>query len=711
MEQPLEHSASAGPNLDDPRERFLNRDLTWLEFNARVLAITGDARVPLLTRVRFCGIFLTNLDEFVMKRVGLHARLIHEDPGSRSTDGQRPAELLKAIGLRRRELRTILADTVEQQILPELEREGISIARYAQLPDEDRARVDEWYKASVFPILTPISVDPGQRFPFISNLSTSLAVMLEPTPGGEQVFARVKVPQVIPQIVSVQSPGAAPIPSRGVFITLTDVIANNLDDLFPGVRIADVVPFRVTRSSSIEHDDEEAEDLLEHVEEELRMRRFAEVVRLEIPSGDEQAPAVKLVMRELELDETDLSPQRGFFEPEIYSEIADLDRPEIRLTRWKPITPARLVDVPSIFDAIRQRDILLHHPYDSFESSVQRFVDEAAKDPQTLALKLTIYRTTPDSPFVRSLIRAADAGKQVACLVELRARFDEHRNVRFARQLEDAGVHVAYGVPGLKTHSKTALVIRREGGSLRGYAHLGTGNYNPSTAQLYTDLSLLTADPRITTDVIALFNAITGRAQEQEYLSLLVAPENMRDRFLALIDGEIAAVREGRPARVVGMMNALEDTTIINKLYEASGAGVPVDLFVRGFCCLRPGVSGLSENIRVTSIVGRFLEHVRMYHFASGEHEPEKGSWYIGSADWMQRNLDERVEAITPVYDEVARASLAEILRILEVDRRYAWRLTPDGSYTRLEPDAESPEDSIERMGSFETLMRRARGG
>lgn len=687
-------------------ELFNNRDLSWLEFNRRVLMQAADERVPLLERVRFVAIFANNLDEFVMKRVGLLRQLVRSGRQGRSHDGMSPAEQLSAV-------RTLVNELLDEQariwlevLAPSLAKEGIRVVAYSELDAAALARLDAWYRANVFPVLTPLSVDPGQRFPFISNLSTSLGIMLSAPGETERHFARVKAPGVLPQLVAVEDPHE---PSRGrTFITLQEIIANNLDDLFPGMEIHSVMPFRVTRSAAIESEDEEIDDLLEHVEEELRMRRFADVVRLEVPDGA-GGPILDLIKEELEVTDTDIYGQTGPLDYTDLFALTSIDRPDLKDKPWTPVVPPVLGDPEdNIFKVIRERDILVHHPYESFGQSVERFVDAASRDPDVLAMKLTIYRTSPDSPFVASLIRAAESGKSVACLVELRARFDEQRNVRFARLLENAGVHVAYGVVGLKTHCKTLLVVRKEPDGLRCYAHLGTGNYHPHTAQLYTDLGLFTADPEITADVVALFNALTGRAQLQDYKRLVVAPYRMRPRTMELIDREIENTRLGRPARIIAKMNAMEDPQITQKLYEASRAGVQITLFVRGFCCLRPGVEGLSENIEVRSIVGRFLEHSRIFHFANAQEDPVDGDWYIGSADWMYRNLSNRVEAMTPVLDKNARQRLARIIEVHQQDRCNAWRILPDGRSERIEPESETEPGTPAHDGTFATLMTEA---
>ncbi len=710
-------------------QRLLNRDLSWLEFNRRVLAQATDPRTPLLTRLKFLAIFSSNLDEFFMKRVGYLKHQIELGSDKPTPDGLAPRRLLDAIRAVVVELQAEQARVYEQEIRPALAAGGIHVCSYGDLTDQERRRLDGWYNANVFPVLTPLAVDPGHRFPFISNLSESVGVLVsspgeaaDPSRGPSRAaipdrhFARVKIPDVLPRLIPVAAPESAPAPlpepgpgEGGVrVIMLDELIRNNLDDLFPGMKIHDTTMFRVTRNAAVEIEEDERIDLLQTVENELKLRRFAKAVRLEIQPGTGRA-ILDRVIPALRLEPGDVYERGGPLEYTDLLPLADLARPDLKEARYIPAPPARLADeTVEIFAAIREKDVLLHHPYESFNASVERFIAQAARDPDVLAIKQTIYRTSRDSPFVASLIRAAEDGKSVAVLVELRARFDEHKNVRFARALEKAGVHVAYGVVGLKTHCKTSLVVRREAGGLRTYAHVGTGNYNPSTAQLYTDLGLLTCDPTITEDVISLFNFLTGRSLKREYHDLIIAPFTMRESFMQLIEREAEHARAGRPARIIAKMNALEDKKITEKLYEASAAGVPITLIVRGFCCLRPGVPGLSENIRVMSIVGRFLEHSRLFHFANGKEDPLHGDWYIGSADWMYRNLSVRVEAACPVKDLDARRKLMRIVGVMLADRVNAWDLSPSGTYARRTPPADADPASPAAMGTFATLMQDA---
>lgn len=751
-----------------PQSISLNRDLAWLEFNRRVLALSQDDRTPLLERVRFLAIFSTNLDEFCMKRLGLLHRRIEMGTSGPDQDGVPATTLLEAMRRTIHDLQLQQAECFETAIRPALAREGIELVDFVDLSPADKRWLSKWFRKNVFPVLTPLAVDPGHRFPFISNLSRNLGILLQdpesstrhehPSSGarsnsdhaapssqgfttlgrkryrhGDPLFARVKVPDGLTQWVRLpENPDDAGTPrgaaisdlsraGRGRFANLRDIIAHNLDDLFPGMRIAEVVPFRVLRDS--EGPDElatrasEADNLMVQVEETLRKRRFAAPVRMEI--GANPSPRVLgNLAGELDLDHTDIDQRAGLIDYSILHEVADLDRTEHRWKKWTPVIPPRL-DEPGtdMFSVIRQGDLLVHHPFESFEASATRFINEAARDPDVLAIKQTIYRTSKDSPFVASLIRAAESGKQVAVLVELRARFDESANVRIARALEKAGAHVAYGVLGYKTHCKAALVVRRESDGLRSYCHLGTGNYNPKTAMLYTDLGLFTCDPSISDDVIELFNFLTGRSRQDTFETLLVAPLNMKRRFIEMIRREAQiAQRHARgesaaPGRIVAKMNSLADSEVTEELYAASRAGVQITLFVRGFCCLRPGVPGLSENIRVFSVLGRFLEHSRIFHFGAGRVDPLEGEWYIASADWMYRNLNNRVESATPVQGRANRQKLLRIIQIMSADCRSAWELGPDGAYTPRVASTNADPDSPEMLGTFESLIREARAG
>ena len=682
--------------LDDPA-RFLNRDLQWLEFNCRVLAQGDDPHVPLLERVRFLAIFGSNLDEFFMKRVGGLRRQIDAGVASPAWEPLSPEDQVTLIRER------TIAQNIEAQrlwrdvLVPELAAREIHLLAWNDLTKPERVEVEAWYRRNLFPILTPLAVDPGHRFPFISNMSVSLGVMLRRPGESEQLFARVKVPEFGGHLYR--------FADSKRFIPLQEVIAHNLDDLFPGMEIIKVLPFRVTRNAETERDNEDAEDLLELIQQQLRERRFARVVRLEVATkgGDR---VQRFLEEELELSDDDIYEVDGLLDWEVLNEIADIDAPELHWPTWTPLAPPGLeAEDANIFGLIRKQDILVHHPYQSFDHSVERFIEAAAADPKVLAIKQVLYRTSGDSPFIPSLIRAAEAGKQVAVLVELRARFDEARNIVWARKLEDAGVHVAYGVVGLKTHTKVALVVRQEADSIRCYAHVGTGNYNSKTARLYEDIGLLTCDSAITEDLVGLFNYMTGRSRQKDYQRLLIAPVAMKRRFLELIDEEVEFHQRGQNGRIIVKMNQLEDRSVTDALYRASKAGVSIDIICRGFCCVRPGVPNLSESIRVYSTIGRFLEHSRIFWFGRGAADPLDGEFYIGSADWMYRNLNTRVECATPIAIREHRERLWQILQMHLNDRRQQWRMASDGAYTRAST-AGVAEHSDALVGPHVLLMR-----
>lgn len=692
-------AATAPAEAESPE--FLNRDLSWLEFNRRVLHEALDERTPLLERLRFLGIFTSNLDEFFMKRVGGLKRQSVAKVIAPTPEGVEPAQALAHIRGAVVPMLREQADSYLRSIRPALHENGIHLLDWSELGDAERDGAVRYFRANVFPVLTPLAVDPGIPFPFISNLSTSLGVVLHHPDRHENLFARVKVPEVLPAWVRVgdTSPAA---PLR--FVSLVDLIRYNLADLFPDMGIVDVMTFRVTRNADVERDEEDAQDLMELMEAELRERRFARVVRLEV-SRDPSPWMVEFLTRELELrseDVYELPADRDFDDLKL---IAELNVPKLRYEPWAPVTPSAFSDEDAdVFNVIRNGDVLVHLPYESYTASVERFIRTAAADPKVLAIKMTVYRTTEESALIPSLIRAAEAGKQVVCLVELKARFDEQRNMHLASALEKAGVHVVYGMIGLKTHAKSILVVRQDPDAIRSYAHIGTGNYHSQTAKLYTDLGLFTCDPQITHDVVELFHYLTGRSLKRDYRKLLVAPVNMKDRFLEMIDREIAHQRSGKPARIVAKMNSLEDRKICRELYRASQAGVAIDLVVRGFCTLRPGVPGMSENIRVRSVIGRFLEHSRIFYFRNDADNELEGEFYIGSADWMYRNLQARVEAITPVQHKALRQRLWEILQIMLHDCRSAWQMNSDGSYTQCQP-----ADGSGTIGAQELLMRMAR--
>ena len=683
-------------DFNDPA-RFLNRDIQWLEFNRRVLFQAVDPRTPLLERARFLAITSSNLDEFFMKRVGGLKRRIILGLGAQAWEPQSPEQQLEDIREVVVELNELQRQCLRKDVLPALRDQGIDLVGWEELTEEEREQAEEWYRANVFPILTPLSVDPGHRFPFISNLSVSIGVMLRRAGETEEMFARVKVPEVPTRLYSLDG--------KRRFIPVREIVENNLDDLFPGMEILKILPFRVTRNVDLEQDSEDAEDLLEHIQQQLRERRFAAVVRLEVAANPDRR-MLRLLLDELNLNVSDVYESDEILDYGILDLIADLNIPDAHFKKWRPVEPRGLgEDESDIFGLIRGGDVLVHMPYESFDASVQHFIEKAALDPKVLCIKQTLYRTSGDSHFVPSLIKAAEAGKQVAVLVELRARFDEARNITWARKLENSGVHVAYGVVGLKTHTKTALVVRQESSGLRCYAYVGTGNFNSKTATLYEDLGLFTTDPEITEDLVELFNYMTGRSRQRDYNKLLVAPTTMKQQFIDLIEREIQVSRPDRPGRIVVKMNQLEDREITDALYRASSAGVQIDCIVRGFCCLRPGLPGISENIRVHSIIGQFLEHSRIFWFSGGHEDPIDGDFFIGSADWMYRNLHNRVEAATPVEHKSLRRRLWEILETNLEDHRQSWSMNSDGTY-QLRDSSEIEPDDHRMEGTHHRLMR-----
>jgi polyphosphate kinase len=676
-----------------PDGPYLNRELSWLEFNARVLHEARDERTPLLERAKFLAIFAGNLDEFFQVRVAGLRQQVEAGRVARAADGRTPAEQLAAARARVLEL---VADqaTIFLDLRRALAAEGVEIVDYASVP-EHHDILRQRFHDEIFPVLTPLAVDPGHPFPYISTLSLSIAVGLRDPETNERVFARVKVPQILPRLLEVE-------PSR--FVPIDQVIEANLDELFTGMEVVDSNLFRVTRNADLAIEEDEADDLLLAIEEELRRRRFGEAVRLEVERSMPAATRT-LLMRGLGLEPDDVYEVAGMLDLTALWRISEMDRPDLKEAPWTPVTPPRLVppdeDEPvDVFAAIRAGDILVHHPYESFTASVERFITQAADDPDVLTIKQTLYRTSGDSPIVQSLIRAAERGKQVVVLVEIKARFDEEANIVWARKLERAGAHVVYGLVGLKTHSKTALVVRREGSGLRRYVHIGTGNYNPKTARLYIDLGLLTAQPEIGADVTDLFNVLTGLSRQRSFRRLLVAPHSMRSGFLELVQREMAHAAAGRHARIVVKSNAIVDVPVIEALYRASQAGVDIDLIVRSACSLQPGIPGVSDRIRVRSVIGEFLEHSRIWGFENGGD----GEWYIGSADLMDRNLDRRIEAVVPVEDSEAKGRLAEIVDLMLADDRRSWQLQPDATWVRTEVLQGRPGT----IDTFEVLKERA---
>ena len=661
-----------------------------------MLALAEDASLPLLERLKFVAIFANNLDEFFQVRVSGLQEQVEAGVVKRSPDGRTPAEQLEGIRERAQELSIRAADVFASELVPALEKERIRIVRSIEALDRaDLAFLEQEFDERIFPVLTPLSVDPAHPFPYISNLSLNLAAMVRDPMTGVRRFARVKVPPLLPRFV--------PLPDGERFVPLENVIAAHLDRLFPGMELVGHHTFRLTRDADLEVEEDEAEDLLEAIQSVLRRRRRgANPVRLEVDEAMSHE-VLELLRRELDLEEEEVVVTPGLLDLSALWSLVALDRPELKHEPWVPVTQPRLADgegAPDLFEVLRAGDVLVHHPYDSFSSSVEAFVEQAARDPAVLAIKQTMYRTsTQESPIIRALIRAAELGKQVVALVELKARFDEEANITYARELEQAGVHVVHGVVGLKTHAKISLVVRREAAGVRRYAHVGTGNYNPVTARLYEDMGLLTADPEIGADLTDLFNLLTGYSRQREYRRLLVAPEYLRPEMLELIRGQ---AREG--GRIVLKMNALVDPDMVDSLYEASQAGAEIDLIVRGICCLRPGIPGLSERITVRSLVGRYLEHSRIFRFG----ERAEATHYIGSADLMQRNLDRRVEALVPVADPSLAARLDEVLDVLMQDDMLSWTLGADGTWTKVRGergiDAQQrlQELAVERAGSRE---------
>ena len=698
-------------NLSDSQYYF-SRELSWLEFNNRVLHEACDPRSPLLERLKFLAIFSSNLDEFFMVRVAALQERVAAKVSKLSPDGRTPSEQLEAISQRLRPLVAQQHRHFEQVLRPALAREGIYILDYIDLTQEQRIYLQRYFEEQIFPVLTPLAVDPSHPFPFISNRSLNLAVVVKNPATDEELFARVKVPSVLPRFVPLpeelrmQHDGK---PAHWTGVPLEQVIAHNLESLFPGMNIQECHSFRITRDADLEVEEDEADDLLAAIEQELRKRRIGgSVVRLEIQSQMPEFVRSKLVW-EMDLEESAVYEVEGLLGLGDLMSFMALDLPEIKDTPWKSIVPPRLqrlsTTVASLngtepeegndfFSVIRERDLLVHHPYYSFSATVLRFITCAAYDPDVLAIKMTLYRTSGDSPILNALIAAAENGKQVAVLMELKARFDEENNIYWARRLERAGVHVVYGVAGLKTHSKIVMVVRREADRIRRYVHIGTGNYNPKTARIYTDLGLFSCREELGADLTDLFNYLTGYSRQQSYRKVLVAPVNLRDRTIALIRREIEHCQNGSAGRIVAKMNAIIDPQIIATLYEASRAGVQIDLIIRGMCCLRPGVKEVSENIRVISIVGRFLEHSRIFYF----HNQGEEEIYIGSADWMPRNLDRRVEAITIVEDTEIAKDLQEILGVMLADNRGAWDLQPDGRYIQRRPAANAGQSSSQKI-------------
>lgn len=679
----LANGASKPRNTRTQKHQLINRELSWLEFNHRVLEEALDPRHPLLERLKFLAIFSSNLDEFFMVRVSGLQEAVEGGFSERSPDGLTPAEQLKAIHSKLRPLLEKQMKCLKEEIFPALAQEGIVIRRYGDLSKRERKYVDTYFLQNVFPILTPQAVDPGHPFPYVSNLSLNLGVMVapqqtrKPDPSGQLKgarFARIKLPPQVPRLVPIDEKETA-------YTFLGSLVAANIQTLFPNMRTGKCHLFRVTRDADFEIKEDEARDLMRTMQQHVRRMRFGDAVRLEV-AATMPKEMVSFLTESLELTPDDVYVVDGPFNMPDLMQLFDLDRPELKDQPLQLTTPAGLNQPNEIFATLKRQDILLHHPYTAY-ATVTNFINAAAADPDVVAIKICLYRTGRNSPIVKALIDAVESGKQVAALVELKARFDEESNIEWARRLEQAGVHVVYGMVGLKTHCKLTLVVRREGHELRRYVHLGTGNYNPTTSRIYTDVAIFTSDEQIATDATNLFNSLTGFSQYDDYNSLLVAPINLRKRILKLIKRETVHAKAGRPGRIIAKINSLTDLAVIRALYAASEAGVSIDLIVRGICMLRPGMPEISSNIRVRSIVGRFLEHSRIFYFENNG----KGEVLIGSADWMYRNLSRRVEVLVPIKDPKLKHFLYEtVLNGYLRDNVNARELHSDGTYTRIKP-------------------------
>ena len=689
---PDEDLAEEGAHVADlPDDRFNNRELSWLAFNERVLALAEDESKPLLERLKFLAIFASNLDEFYMVRIAGLMRRADMGLQVTSADGLSPREVLAALAKRTRELVTRHAQCFQQKVLPLLEGEGIHIRAWGALDADEQRRLAEYFQAKVFPVLTPLAVDPSHPFPYISGLSLNLAVLVRNPEDSVERFARVKVPNNVPRFVVVSHSAV-----EAEYLPLEELIAAHLPMLFPGMEVVEHHLFRVTRNADFEVAEDRDEDLLQALERELMRRRFGPAVRLEV-TDDIDDEVVELLTSEIDVVPDEVLRVPGLLDLTALHQIYDIDRPGLKDRPFVPRTSPSFAEgetPKSVFATLRDGDVLVHHPYESFATSTQRFIEQAAADPRVLAIKQTLYRTSGDSPIVDALIDAAEAGKQVVALVEIKARFDEQANIKWARALERAGCHVVYGFMGLKTHCKTSLVVRQEGNQIRRYAHVGTGNYNPKTARMYEDLAVFTADEDVCADLTDLFNVLTGYSRQTEYRSLLVAPQGVRAGLLERIEREIGFARDGRPARIRFKTNHLVDEQTIDALYRASQAGVQVELLVRTFCTIRTGVPGLSENIRTRSILGRFLEHSRIYYFG-GDGHPE---YLIGSADLMHRNLDRRVEVLVPVTDPAARTHLRTCLDLAFDPDTAAWEHRPDGEWVRSGGTVDYQEQLMKRL-------------
>jgi len=693
-------------DLSDPQYYF-SRELSWLEFNNRVLNEAFDPRTPLLERLKFLAIFSSNLDEYFMVRVAALKQQVEAQVTKRSPDGRTSQEQLDLIRQRLHPMVSQAHLHFDQALRPPLSSHGVYLLDYIDLNQEQRTYFQQYFDEQIFPVLTPLAIDPSHPFPYISNLSLNLAVVMKDGENGKELFARVKVPNSLPRFLPLPENlrrQEKDVTAIWTGVPLEQVIAHNLAELFPGMDIQEYHPFRVTRDSDLMLAEDEADDLLVAIEQELHKRRLGgSIVRLEILTSMPEALRAML-MEEMDLTTADVYEAIGILCLRDLITFLEIPLPDLKDPPCHSSVPQPLHDSSklsldatepddNLFAIIRKQDLMVHHPYQSFSRTVQRFITEAAEDPDVLAIKMTLYRTSGDSPIVQALITAAENGIQVAALVEIKARFDEENNINWARKLESAGVHVIYGLAGLKTHTKVVLVVRREEGRIRRYVHVGTGNYNPKTSRSYTDMGLLSCREELGADLSNLFNYLTGYSRHHTYQKLLVAPSGLRNRMTELINREAAIALQGHHARIVAKMNALVDPAIIVALYQASQAGVQIDLIVRGMCCLRPGVPGVSDNIRVISIVGRFLEHSRIFYF----HNQGQEEIFIGSADWMTRNLDRRVEAVVPIEDPAIAKDLQEILGIMLADNRQAWDLLPDGRYIQRRPAGNSPEQSSQK--------------
>ncbi|WP_137147074.1 RNA degradosome polyphosphate kinase [Mycolicibacterium sp. CR10] len=681
--------AATSPTVDNPlpEDRYLNRELSWLDFNARVLALAADPSLALLERAKFLAIFASNLDEFYMVRVAGLKRRDEMGLSVRSADGLSPREQLRRISERTQQITSRQSHVFLDSVRPALADEGIIIVTWAELDKAEKGRLSTYFHEQVFPVLTPLAVDPAHPFPFVSGLSLNLAITVKHPDDGGQHFARIKVPDNVDRFVELSRREESPHVVR--FLPMEELIAAFLPVLFPGLEIVEHHAFRITRNADFEVEEDRDEDLLQALERELARRRFGSPVRLEI-SGDMTEGMLELLLRELDVAPGDVVEVPGLLDLSSLWQIYGVDRPALKDPPFVPATPPAFGEretPKSIFSTLRDGDVLVHHPYDSFSTTVQRFIEQAAADPNVLAIKQTLYRTSGDSPIINALIDAAEAGKQVVALVEIKARFDEQANIKWARALEQAGVHVVYGLIGLKTHCKTCLVVRREGSMIRRYCHIGTGNYNPKTARLYEDVGLLTASPDIGADLTDLFNSLTGYSRKESYRNLLVAPFGVRRGIIERIEREIAATRDGAEGRIRMKANALVDEQVIDALYRASQAGVRVEVVVRGICALRPGAPDFSENISVRSILGRFLEHSRIIHFRATDE------YWIGSADMMHRNLDRRVEVMAQVKDPRLTAQLNDMFDSALDPRTRCWELRADGHWAASPQEGETVRD------------------